>query len=63
MLSRQYREQLSEAFRAVDAGTIGETRERLDATDPQPATSEMLAGFVLGCVCSAVVLWVWNWKL
>lgn len=40
-----------------------EIEQRLDATDPQPATSEMLCGFVLGCVCSAAVLIVWNWKV
>ena len=35
---------------------------QMDATDPQPATSEMLCGFVLGCVFSAVVLWIWGIK-
>ena len=30
MISREYREQLAEAFRAVDAGTITKTRERMD---------------------------------
>ena len=37
-------------------------RDRYDSTDPQPATSEMLCGFVLGCVFSAVVLWIWGIK-
>ena len=38
------------------------TEQRLDATDPQPATSEMLCGFVLGAICAGLCLWVWNWK-
>ena len=41
---------------------LWQVREQMDATDPQPATSEMLCGFVLGCVCSAVVLWIWGIK-
>ena len=35
MLSLRYREQLAEAFRAVDAGTITKTRERMDRRDNQ----------------------------
>lgn len=35
MISREYREQLAEAFRAVDAGTITKTRERMDRRDNQ----------------------------
>lgn len=37
-------------------------RDRYDATDPQPATSEMLCGFVLGAICAGLCLLVWNWK-
>ena len=35
MLSLRYREQLAEAFRAVDAGTITKTRERMDRRENQ----------------------------
>ena len=41
---------------------LWQVREQMDSTDPQPATSEMLCGFVLGCVFSAVVLWIWGIK-
>lgn len=51
------------ACAAVESGEINKAEVRLDSTDPQPATSEMLCGFVLGCVCSAAVLIVWNWKV
>ena len=37
MLSRQYREQLAEAFRAVESGTITKTRERMDRREDQPS--------------------------
>jgi hypothetical protein len=40
-----------------------ETAEQfMDSTDPQPATSEMLCGFVLGAICAGLCLWVWNLK-
>lgn len=35
---------------------------RLDAAEVQPATSEMLCGFVLGAICAGLCLLVWNWK-
>ena len=45
MISREYREQLAEAFRAVDAGTITKTRERMDRRDNQ---RRAVAGSPLG---------------
>jgi len=41
---------------------LTKVERRMDAADAQPATSEMLCGFVIGCICSAAVLAVWNWK-
>ena len=44
------------------AEPLWQVREQMDATDPQPATSEMLCGFVLGAICAGLCLWVWNLK-
>ena len=45
------------------AGSKSDIEMQMDSTDPQPATSEMLCGFVLGCVFACGVLWLWNFKL
>lgn len=44
------------------AGSKSDIEMQMDSTDPQPATSEMLCGFVLGAICAGLCLLVWNWK-
>lgn len=56
------RDEYLRSIRSGEPWNKSKLEMQMDATDPQPATSEMLAGFVLGAICAGLCLWVWNLK-